>query len=769
LPTRTSARTYHATRRLRQQDQPQSQIDGSGPRSDATRHIEEDTTPKGPAEAVEVDDREIEAAKLQHGIRMLMRNVPSSVAVITACSYDDELKRHVPMGVAVSSLSTVSLNPPTISFNIKQPSKTLDAIRGANGLFRVHFPAADRGGANMVDLFSRGNHADAYTMRNKGLHNLYVPGHSPRSDWFRQSVSQAPQIMNDSVRAAMECTLTQELSVADHVILVAKVDSLESKRQGDRTILYVDGSYMRPDGSKIAFHRNTTNMESNWSVWDYPLFPGEEERRDYMERIMTIVREQPHILQHGKQSIPQLEAMLPVSPSAWGINVEQLIAKCREEAGMPSVLPRESEDLPILSDFYGRLGPSDRAKIAKRVKTLVKDDDRYLSLNYRHFLQYIGVSSGSIDILPSDIAELLRAEGLLGAPWTRSEQSGPNGGPYNLQHLEQIEKRLIEHFRTMRYQEALSSQLDQVVESLGEPTFVATYFKRSRARILAAAFPVLFASTEFDIAGEVSLEEARVVLSRYVRFLGIGNSTKFRRNMHLDYHEVLRCIHVHPSITGFNVEYLVGKLKHLFLTTGSARDLKARVEEMLKPWFLSEVAWHDFEERVKTFVNKMPMQAMSWSIKDQLAAMGLDPEAVLDSPVSANKRSLSKGHIVNSLVAKELKGLYGNLTSKKNRAIARFLKERYNFEVNEPVDSLPLQASDRSSGDDMLEAMMARRNVDLRANRISTSSLDNDMLKAMMVERKVDVPGDEMNNPDLDREERELLAWAAANEAKGDH
>jgi flavin reductase (DIM6/NTAB) family NADH-FMN oxidoreductase RutF len=666
---------------------------------------------------------EVKTAKLQHGIRMLMRNVPSSVAVITAQSYDEELKRHVPMGVAVSSLSTVSLDPPTISFNIKQPSKTLDAIRGANGLFRVHFPAADRGGANMVDLFSRGNHADAYTMRMKGLNNIYVPGHGSRSDRLRRSASQAPQILNDSVRAAMECTLTQEMSVADHVILVAKVDSLESKRQGDRTILYVDGSYMRPDGSKIAFHQNTTRIESTWSVWDYPLFPGEEERREYLERIMTIVREQPQILQHGKHSIPQLEAMLPISPNAWGINVEQLIAKCREEAGMSPALSRESKDLPILSDFYGRLTLSDRTKIAKRVETLVKADDRYLSLNYKHFLQYMGISIASIDLLPSDIAEPLRTEGLLGAPWPISEQHSPNGSHYNLQHLEQLEKRLIEQFATMGYDDALKSQLDQVLESLGEPKFLATYFKRSRARLLAAAFPKQFLPANFDIAGEVSPEEARVVMSRFIRFLHVENTTNFRRNIHLDYHETLRLIGVHPSITGFNVEYLAGKMKHMFLTTRFARDIVGRVDEMLEPWFISVVGWADLEERVKSFVQKMPMQAMAWPIKDQLAAMGLHSEVVLDVPTTAHKQPLNSGHIVDTLVAKELKGLYGNAPSKQNRAIAHFLREKYNFDVDtlmktspaEDVDT-PMKASpadplDRSSGDDMLEAMRAGRNV----------------------------------------------------------
>jgi flavin reductase (DIM6/NTAB) family NADH-FMN oxidoreductase RutF len=669
---------------------------------------------------------------------MLMRNVPSSVAVITAQSYDSELKCYVPMGVAVSSLSTVSLDPPTISFNIKQPSKTLDAIRRAGGRFRVHFPAADRGGANIVDLFSRGNHQDAYTMRLRGLTNVHLPGEYARAGRLRASASGAPQILNDSVRAAMECTLTQEQTVADHVILVAKVDSLESRRQGsqgDRTILYVDGSYMRPDGSKIAFHQNTKAIEDEWSIWDYPLFPGEEERRDYMERIKTIIKKHPQIMQHGKQSISQLEAMLPLSPSKWGINLEQLIEKCRGENGMPPTLPPHLKDLPILSDFYGRLSPSDRAKMAERVKTLVKVDNRFLSLNYRLFLQNMGISAASVDLLPSDIAEPLRAEGLLGPPHPTSEPLNPKGGPYDLLHFEQIEKRLLEHLRTMTLQKLLGSQLDQVIESLGEPRFVATYFKRSRARLYAATYTDQFQPRKFDIAGEVSPEEARVVLSRFLRYMEVENTTTFRIKVHLDYHEILRGERIHPSITGFDVEYLAGKLNHLHLTTRLARDLPGRIDQMIEPWFTSVVAWPDLEQRVHSFVHKMPMQAMAWSTKDKLAAMGLHQNAVLDVTMDSTKPFVANGHvsstrpfvrngdILDTIVARELKNLYGNATPKLNQVIARFLKSEYDFDINEGMtvsegvtDSLA-QAPHQSSGDDMLEAMVARRTVNKKSDK----------------------------------------------------
>lgn len=175
-----------------------------------------------------------------------MRKVPTSVAVITVAHYDHESKENVPMGVAVSSLSTVTLDPPTISFNIKHPSQTLDAIRAANGLFRVHFLASDEGGARIVELFCRGNHQDAYKTRQENT-RIRVPLRRENG-----SPSESPMLTGESIRAAMECKLTQELTVADHVILVAEINTLDNIDPQKPSILYIDGSYMCPNGTVIA-------------------------------------------------------------------------------------------------------------------------------------------------------------------------------------------------------------------------------------------------------------------------------------------------------------------------------------------------------------------------------------------------------------------------------------------------------------------------------------------------------------------------------------
>jgi flavin reductase (DIM6/NTAB) family NADH-FMN oxidoreductase RutF len=668
----------------------------------------------------DLDDGDLDAEKLQRDIRLLMRKVPSSVAVITVLSYDFELMQNVPMGVAVSSLSTVSLDPPTISFNIKAPSKTLDAIRAAKGLFRVHFPAADRGGANMVDSFSRGNHPTAYNMRKKTL-KIYVPGHGSPADKLRRSASGAPQILGDSTRAVMECSLTQEMSVADHVILVARVNGLESRNPQARTILYVDGSYMRPDGSKVTFPRNPVTTEDTWPIWELPLFPGEKERLEYLEHIRSTIKADPKMLQPGYAGRRQLELKLPMSPGEWGINTEQLIDECRREAGEKSQLPPALQGTPVLSDFYGRLTPSDRAKIIERAKKLVRADARCLSLNFRHFLQQLGVHPASRDLLPSDLAEPLRAEGLLGPFVPRTDRFEEEKKELDLQYLEQAENHLVQQLAGIGHQVAVRSSFAQILDDLGEPKSVATHFKRSRARFLAAATPRLFDSNQIDIAGEVSPAQARVVMRRLLRYLHLErlNLTTFRKNINLDYHESLRLIKVHPCISGFDVEFFLGKLRHMYFTSHS-RDLAEQVQTMIAPFFTSVVSWADLQQRVQKLVQEMPRQAMSWPKLDKLAAMGLASEAVLQVPGSTDKQALWTGAIIDTLVAKELKALYGRHSEPRiNAAIGRHLEEQYNYKVHDQPRALRDSEDARDSAEFMDQAMKASLNVDVLAKQRS--------------------------------------------------
>lgn len=665
---------------------------------------EQDTLP-------ELSDTELKQAELKDSVRQLMRKVPSSVAIITVAHIDPATRLHVPMGVAVSSLSTVTLDPPTISFNIKEPSQTLDAIRAANGLFRVHFPAAHRGGAGLVDLFSRGNHADAYNIRTKML-KLYQPKDRKHPSTTR---SAAPQIMNDFVLAAMECKVTHEFRVADHVILVAKVNDIEQKVSKDhQAIVYIDRGYRSPKGNIIFSSVNaktTTTTDRVWSVWQFPLFPGKKERQQYLKEIKDMIKSDPAYYEKPSRDVYRtIDANLPYAAANFGISIELLVGECRKEMGLADRIRPGLQGQQVLSDFYGPLTPSMRDQVVRRAKKLIARDSRFLSQHYRMFLHNLGVSPNSRDLLPSDIMSPLRAANL--APPFEPQKSHADGTTEDIQKVEQIEHRLREHLRKMSYPEALKKPLEDAMVAIGEKKEAHLHFKKCRSRLLTQSHPTLFDALAIDITGEVTQEELRVVLRRILSRLQYYSQTEFRKQIHMDWCEALRRVRVNPTITGMDVEFLIAKIKHLFYSARQFGDFRRAVEEMIEPWLSWNVEWEDLEGRVKQFVQKTPLRATAWSREDRLAAIGLHWDATVSLPKQDNSnkqatKPLNEGLILDTLIAKELKRHYGNGTEEENKGIAKYLKETYSFDVtHQPIQHIPMESTSQSSGDEMQEAMM---------------------------------------------------------------
>ena len=93
--------------------------------------------------------------------------------------------------------------------------------------------------------------------------------------------------------------------------------------------------------------------------------------------------------------------------------------------------------------------------------------------------------------------------------------------------------------------------------------------------------------------------------------------------------------------------------------------------------------------------------------------MGLHWRATVNLPKqnSADKevrQSLDEGHIIDTLVAKELKRHYGNGSEEENAGIAKYLKEVYEFDVtHKPIEYIPAESTAQSSADEMQQAMMA--------------------------------------------------------------
>ncbi|KAL1964330.1 hypothetical protein VTN77DRAFT_7015 [Rasamsonia byssochlamydoides] len=101
---------------------------------------------------------EKDAATLSHQVRLLMRRVPHSVAIITAADRCTPPQgKPIFRGMTVSSFNTVTLDPePVVSFNVRRPSETLNALQ-SSGRFLVHLLAPSAATAKLARDFSRGN------------------------------------------------------------------------------------------------------------------------------------------------------------------------------------------------------------------------------------------------------------------------------------------------------------------------------------------------------------------------------------------------------------------------------------------------------------------------------------------------------------------------------------------------------------------------------------------------------------------------------------
>ncbi|KAL6707426.1 hypothetical protein ACN47E_004205 [Coniothyrium glycines] len=678
---------------------------------------------------------DIELAHLKDSVRELLRNVPGSVAVITAPSMDSELMKHVPLGVAVSSLSSVTLDPPTVSFNLKQHSKTLDAIRDNNGLFRVHYLEANRGGAQVTELFCHGNHHEAYRMRKNDI-RMHIPWNKKDP---RDSKSKAPQIWHDSVRAALECTVIHELPVADHVILVAKVDTVERKKLNKPTLGYVQGRFVRPDGSVIETTRGARAITSDSDLgllWNFPLVPEKQHRWEYALAIKEFIIKAGGVDLHKatKAVLRDIELKFPYSPQALGINMGKIVSDFKHyRSNKPERSPEKlsMSGVEYLYDFYGRLNSADRSVIINRALKIVQQLPLTLELPVIDFFQTLGMSPLTRDILASDILKPLRAAKLVD-PFRPQDSSELMIS--NILDLEQAEYRWRGYYKTLEYARASTIRTEEVVVQLGLPKIVKLFFRKNRYRMLALTHPEEFETV--DISGDVNEDEIRVILSRLRHYLFIRTVDMFRKRSTLDPNEILRRIHVHPTITGLDIEFLHAKIMHIYYSTPLFRNFAAAFDEMLEPWFISTTTWSDLEARVKDFVRKYPLRATQWSLRDKLAAIGLTWEAEVTIPEQTAPQPLNQGHILDTLVAKELRDFYGRGTELENKAIAAFLKDKYDFDVVQKTEPANSDVLSGSSSDEMEATMRQHLHVDVTRRKNDEDPSQGEMEEQMTFRRQ---------------------------------
>lgn len=160
-----------------------------------------------------------------------MRRVPYPVAIITATDPSGPEDTTSFRGMTVSSFSTVTLTPhPVISFNVRRPSETLNALL-ASRRFLVHLLAPGPKTATLARDFSKGNVTLATMLKGHGefefaaLPTENEDGHPQRPLPILKRRTEAAAA-NDGVDFpfVFECTLhPQKIDVHDHSIVLGTV------------------------------------------------------------------------------------------------------------------------------------------------------------------------------------------------------------------------------------------------------------------------------------------------------------------------------------------------------------------------------------------------------------------------------------------------------------------------------------------------------------------------------------------------------------------
>ncbi|KAJ5224548.1 FMN-binding split barrel-like protein [Penicillium citrinum] len=167
---------------------------------------------------------------ISESVRLLMRRVPYPVAIITATDPSAPSDTTAFRGMTVSSFSTVTLTPhPVISFNVRRPSETLNALL-SSGRFLVHLLAPSPATATLARDFSKGNTTLASMLSGHGdfEFNALTPSrdNGPSQERplpiLRRRGKSPDQIVDFPF--VFECTLhPSKIDVHDHSIVLGTV------------------------------------------------------------------------------------------------------------------------------------------------------------------------------------------------------------------------------------------------------------------------------------------------------------------------------------------------------------------------------------------------------------------------------------------------------------------------------------------------------------------------------------------------------------------
>ncbi|TLS25991.1 hypothetical protein PpBr36_07238 [Pyricularia pennisetigena] len=193
------------------------------------------------------------APDVANRVKAVLRRMPQSVVVITAAGISPaegrgsamSAKQDVePVGMTVSSFASLDLDGDVaaVAFNVKRPSRTLDAIARGGGAFNVHVLAGTDAGARVAHHFTRPNGANSYEVEDGELEPS-----KPRAalglfdelqrrtgcvaistDSGHRDQASPPMLQGPGVLYILKCALSESserilLPIMNHTIVVAGV------------------------------------------------------------------------------------------------------------------------------------------------------------------------------------------------------------------------------------------------------------------------------------------------------------------------------------------------------------------------------------------------------------------------------------------------------------------------------------------------------------------------------------------------------------------
>ncbi|UED88045.1 flavin reductase family protein [Streptomyces profundus] len=144
--------------------------------------------------------------------RTLMAGFPTGVTIVTTADADG-----APWGMTLTSLCSVSLEPPILLVCMRRGSPTLEAIQGGSGF--------------AVNLLHRRARATA---------ELFASGARDRFDrvsWRMAGTAAGPHLF-DSAHTIADCRVTSDHVVGDHVVVMGQVTSVVRLGEEQQPLLY---------------------------------------------------------------------------------------------------------------------------------------------------------------------------------------------------------------------------------------------------------------------------------------------------------------------------------------------------------------------------------------------------------------------------------------------------------------------------------------------------------------------------------------------------